>query len=143
MRLDLLQPDIAGRVRQRQTDQKNRHDRHCHSHNFMVGQPIWVKSLPVGGSWLPGTIVGVRSPERFTVCLQDGHTLDRDVDHIRPRLETPQDSSARGPVIPATDLLGDQDPPPRPHSPPANPVEQPPPPPRCSARDRRPPKRLM
>ena len=142
-RLDLLQPDIAGRVRQRQTEQKTRYDRHCRSRDFTVGQPIWVKSLPVGGSWLPGTIVGAQSRERFTVCLQDGRTIDRHIDHLQPRWATPQDEPAQGPVIPATDLLEDRNPPTLPDSSSANPVEQPPPPPRRSARDRRPPERFM
>ena len=111
---NLLQPDIASLVRQRQTDQKNQRDCHCHSCNFTVGQPIWIKSLPIGGSWLPGTIVGVQSQEHFTACLRDGRTLDNHVDHIRPRLETPRDSPAQGPVISVTELLKDQDSPPQP-----------------------------
>ena len=39
-RLDLLHPDIAGRVRKKQEDQKSNHDRHCRSRELSVGQPV-------------------------------------------------------------------------------------------------------
>ena len=39
-RLDLLHPDVAGRVRKKQEDQKSNHDRHCRSQELSVGQPV-------------------------------------------------------------------------------------------------------
>ena len=36
-RLDLLHPDIAGRVSKKQVDQKVNHDGHCHSRELSVG----------------------------------------------------------------------------------------------------------
>ena len=149
-RLDLLHPDIAGRVRKKQEDQKSNHDRHCRSRELSVGQPVWVKSLPTGTSWLPGTIIQVQSLERFRVCLRDGRTVDRHVDHIRPRIESAQPEPHMEPVIPASELLEDNDPPledsapppPSPGGPLADSVE-PSPPSRRSVRDRQPPERLM
>ena len=63
------------------------------------------------------------SRERFTVCLQDGRTMDRHIDYIQPRFATPQDEPAQRPVIPATDLLEDKNPPMLPDSPSANAVK--------------------
>ena len=115
-----------------------------------MGQPVWVKSLPTGTSWLPGTIIQAQSLERFRVCLRDGRTVDRHVDHIRPRIESAPPEPHMEPVIPASELLEDNDPPledgapppPSPGGPLVDSVE-PSPPSRRSVRDRRPPEMLM
>ena len=141
--LDLLRPDIAGRVRKKQVEQKVTHDRHCRPRELSVGQPVWVKSLPTGTPWLPGTITQAQSVERLRIRLQDGRTVDRHIDHVRPRVEATQAEPPSEPLIPVPELLGDEDPSPAPDELPVDPVRSPSPPPRRSARDRRPPERLM
>ena len=144
-RLDLLHPDIAGRVRKKQVDQKVNHDRHCHSCELSVGQPVWVKSLPTGTSWLPGTITLSQDSDRFHISLRDGRIVDRHLDHVRPRVESSGMEQPMEPVFPASDLLKSRDSSPSPidRLPPAESAGPDLPVPRRSTRDRRPPDRLM
>ena len=148
--LDFLFPDLGDRVRQKQSNQKLDHDRHCRERQLSVGQTVWVRNLPTCSSWLPSTISQVLSPQRFRVTLSDGRVLDRHIDHLRPGAPTSEAGRpdvTSGPVIPID--LEDEDPdsdlpvnPPE-SEPPANPVDQPQPQPRRLTRESRPPERFM
>ena len=69
--LDFLFPDITDRVRRKQFEQKENHDRHSGERQLGVGQAVWV-SLPACSSWLPGTITQV---QRFRVTVTDTSTM--------------------------------------------------------------------
>ena len=104
--LNFLFPDVADRVRKRQSDQKTEHDRHSRERQLCVGQPVWVRNLPACLSWLPGTISQVRGPQRFRVILADGRALDRHIDHVRLRTPTSPEtiSSDALAVVPVPEL---------------------------------------
>ena len=139
-RLDLLHPDISHRVRERQQKQKAGHDCHCYQRTLAAGQPVWLKNQGPGLPWLTGTITRVLSPQRFSVLLDDGRTMDRHIDHLRPRvpsMTTNNQESTADPIIPNTELFEDGDTP----EPPRN--NNPTPAHRRSNRDHHPPDRYM
>ena len=142
-RLDLLHPDISERVRQRQLNQKEGHDRHSRQRELSAGQTVWVRNPGTGRQWFPGAISQVLSPQRFQVSLEDGRVVDRRIDHVRRRVAIPEENQpelSTDPVLPDLDVTEDSleaapDPPAE--------VIGPPPSLRRSARDRRPPERFM
>lgn len=138
-RLDLLYPDVRGRVRQRQERQKLDHDRHCRDREFLNGQQVWVWNHSTGPSWVPGVVVRVINSQRFAVQLEDGHIIDRHVDNLKPRISQ-MDRPVLVPssIIPQSEILDrDHTPDPPPDIPPPNPLL------RRSGRDRRPPEIFM
>ena len=152
-RLDLLRPDVSGRVRQKQEQQKANHDQHIHARNFKVGDLVSVKNQGTGAKWLPGVIETMSSPEQGTIQLEDGRVIRRHVDHLRHREQCEQSGRARSPGPPGP--IGPDDDSPDLHTPnsdlpdaddttPHQPVEPPVQPQlRRSTRDRHPPDRLM
>ena len=82
-RLDLLKPDIGGRVRDHQGQQKARHDRHSRSREFDVGEHVWTRNLREGPRWMSGTIVDRLGPLSYMIRLPNGDLWRRHVDHLR------------------------------------------------------------
>ena len=68
-RLDLLKPNTAERVEQRQQKQKEQHDSRAKDRRLGVGD--W-RNYHQGGRWLPGTIKYKSGPVSFQVELSDG-----------------------------------------------------------------------
>ena len=143
-RLDLLHPDISERVRKRQLVQKEGHDSHCRQRELSTGQTVWVRNPPNGRPWFPGTISEVLSQQRFRISLEDGRVVDRHIDHVQHRIVPPEGDQSQPSaelVLPDLDLPEDSvEPSP---DPPVEVADSPAPSPRRSARDRRPPERLM
>ena len=119
-----------------------------------MGQPVWVRDLPAGSTWLPGVIVQARGSDRFQVELQNNRKVDRHIDHIRGRVPSQEPEKRVEPLIPTPSLLTDDPqpgpPPPQCDEPPVVPVDRPlttpvdpSPPLRRSARNSRPPERFM
>ena len=70
--LDLLRPNAAERVEERQQKQKAQHDHRARSRTFRVGDAIFLKNFGAGQRWLPGQIVEMTGPVSFQVLLEDG-----------------------------------------------------------------------
>ena len=85
-RLDLLKPNTAERVEQRQQEQKERHDSRSKSRIFRRGDLVFFKNSGVGSAWLPGKIVEITSPVSFVVLLEDGRRKRCHQDHLRHRV---------------------------------------------------------
>ena len=68
-RLDLVRPNTAERVEQKQQDQ---HDQKARSRRFQLRDYVFVKNFGAGSRWLPGEIVEVIGPVSFQVLLEDG-----------------------------------------------------------------------
>ena len=134
-RLDLLHPDVSGRIKMKQQKQKVGHDYHCHKRTFTEEQPIWTKNHASGQPWLSGTLTKLVSPERFLVQLEDGRTVDRHIDHCRPRVPVPQNQEKQ-PIFPDSELCGNE-------QVDENPTADPAPLPRRSTLNLQPPDRLM
>jgi len=84
-RFDLLQPDMAGRVRYKQAKQKENHDASSRQRELHVGMTVYVYNNNGYPDWLPGIIEKQTGPVSYLVKLSDGRTWRRHVDHIRIR----------------------------------------------------------
>ena len=85
-RLDLLRPNAAERVEERQQKQKAQHDRKARSRTFRVGDAIFLKNFGAGQRWLPGQIVEMTGPVSFQVLLEDGRRKRCHQDQLRSRV---------------------------------------------------------
>ena len=83
--LDLVRPNLAQHVRSQQHRQKMHKDKHSKQRVFNVGNSVYVCTLPSKDDWVPGTITRVVGPRSFEIELQDGRTVRRHLDHLRPR----------------------------------------------------------
>lgn len=83
--LDLLRPNTAGRVEEKQRQQKAQHDRRAKERSFGVGDAVFVKNFGSGRRWFPGQIVEVSGPVSFHVLLEDGRRKRCHQDHLRFR----------------------------------------------------------
>ena len=81
-RLDLVRPNTAERVEQKQQDQKRKHDQKVRSRRFQLRDYVF----GAGSRWLPGEIVEVIGPVSFQVLLEDGRRRRCHQDHFRPRI---------------------------------------------------------
>ena len=84
-RLDLLRPNTAERVEERQQAQKRKHDSKARERAFKKGDDVFVKNFGSGSRWLPGKIVNVTGPVSFHVELEDGRQRRCHLDHLRRR----------------------------------------------------------
>lgn len=64
-RLDLLRPQLQSRVRDKQAQQKQRHDKHSRDHEFDVGETVMARNLREGPKWVPGTIIERTGPVSY------------------------------------------------------------------------------
>ena len=71
-RLDLLRPNTAERVEQKQHQQKVRHDTNTRVRTFEVGSTVFVKNFGPGRKWLPGKVTKVTGPVSYQIELTDG-----------------------------------------------------------------------
>ena len=55
-RLDLLKPNIGGRVERKQYQQKLYHDNSARIGQFNIGDKVYVQNFGQGQRWLPGQI---------------------------------------------------------------------------------------
>ncbi|XP_061564077.1 uncharacterized protein K02A2.6-like [Cololabis saira] len=103
--LDLIHPDMALRVMNKQEKQKNVHDRRAKERGFKVGDSVQVRNYSHGPKWVPGFIETVTGPVSYTVMLGDGRVVRRHVDQICSR----QEASAKctGDVLPAPLCAGE------------------------------------
>lgn len=92
-RLDMLRPDVGGRVRDKQSQQKEYHDQHSTTRVFHIGDTVWVWNLRDGPRWVPGVVSDQLGPLSYMVQVSDGNLWRRHVDHIRRGTEQHDDST--------------------------------------------------
>ena len=93
-RLQLIKPDIGGKVAAQQTRQKGMHDRHAKARFFASGDAAY--ALRYHGnkeSWVHGIIVEQTGPLSYIVRLEDGSVVRRHVDQLQRGITSP-------PVVP-------------------------------------------
>ncbi len=56
-KLDLLHPNLSGRVESKQQAQKKQHDSKSRDRSFAIGSKVWVHNTQRGDKWLPGTVL--------------------------------------------------------------------------------------
>jgi transposase InsO family protein len=84
-RLDLIRPNTAKRVEERQDAQKAKHDTRAKARAFKPGDKVYVKNFGPGQSWLTGEIVKSTGPVSYHVQLTNGRTRRCHQDQLRPR----------------------------------------------------------
>ena len=85
-RLDLLRPNTAERVEEKQQQQKAQHDRKALPRTFRVGDTVFMKNFGAGRRWLPGQVVEMSGPVSFHVLLEDGRRKRCHQDQQRSRV---------------------------------------------------------
>ena len=88
-RLDLLSPDVGGRVRDRQASQKVHHDRHSGTRELRLGQSVWARNFRDGPTWVPATVSDQLGPLSYLVQLPDGGLWRRHIDQLRAGCDSP------------------------------------------------------
>ena len=92
-RLDLLKPDLAKRVTEKQEKQKSAHDYHAAHHFFQVGDEAYVKNFrSYGPKWLSGRITQCTGPVSVRVELPGGFVVRRHYDQVRQRTTIPNET---------------------------------------------------
>ena len=82
-RLDLIHPDVSGRVVLKQQKQKHAHDQRAVERRFTAGDPVYVRNFGRGQPWLQGHILESTGPVSFRVELEGGQVVWRHhLDHL-------------------------------------------------------------
>ena len=90
-RLDLLKPDVAQRVRDQQSKQRDYHDQHVSFRAFKKGQSVWARNMWDGPRWKRTVVVDRTGPVSYRVRLESGR---RHVDHLREGSDAEVDGAA-------------------------------------------------
>ena len=92
-RLDLIKPDMAKRVEDKQLQQKATHDVSAHSHTFEDGDLVHVLNFALGEKWIPGKIYRLRDLYLFVsscrmVTLWEGIRITCNIEwwHLNKRV---------------------------------------------------------
>ena len=83
MRLNLIKSDVGARVRGRQGQQKDLHDRHSMYHEFGIGQSVWTRNFHGGSPWTLGVVAGRLGPLSYLIRLPTGELWRCHIDHLR------------------------------------------------------------
>ena len=84
-RLDLLKPNTAERIEQKQQKQKDRHDAKSKDRTFKSGDQVYVRNYLRGDKWLPGVIIETITSQMFKVKLSGGRVRRCHIEQIRRR----------------------------------------------------------
>lgn len=83
--LDLVQPDVRGKVRGNQWKQKEYHDKRARERSFSEGDAVYTRNFSYGPAWLPGTVEKLTGPVSCTVLLGNRRVVKRHIDQVRCR----------------------------------------------------------
>ena len=86
-RLDLLKPNTAQRVEDKQLHQKAAHDVSARHRKFELGDLVYDLNFQGGEKWTPGEIIQLDGSVFLGVQLQNGKTVRRHQDDLRHRSE--------------------------------------------------------
>ena len=87
--MSCLLPDTASRVANRQESQKQYYDRNCKlSKELSEGQTVLARKFSGNKTRrVRGRIKHGSGPMSFSIAMEDGRTIRRHVDHIRPQID--------------------------------------------------------
>lgn len=83
------------RVKEKQKDQKKRHDQHAQVRPLSPGDNVYVRNFSISNhqKWLPGIILKQSEPVSYVVELSDGRVFRRHQDHVRLRQDAGPESN--------------------------------------------------
>ena len=82
-KLDLIVPNTASKVRQKQEHQKQTHDHHAKHRDFEANDPVLIKDFSSPKSWQKGTVVQTTGPVSALVELPDGRVVRQQQDYMQ------------------------------------------------------------
>ena len=74
-KLDLIVPNTASLMRQKQERQKQTHDHHAKHRDFEASDPVFIKDFSSPKSWQKETVVQTTGPVSALVELPDGRVV--------------------------------------------------------------------
>ena len=83
--LDLMHPNIAACVADRQASQKSQRDKSSRFRCFQVGDHVYAHNFGTGSKWLPGMVLGLAGPHSVNVELMNNQVVRRHLDQVRRR----------------------------------------------------------
>ena len=89
-RLDLLHPNLMGKVQKRQLKMKEHHDNNFSGRQLSVGDHVSARNFGHGPKWVSGTVTKVNGPLSYEVQLTHGQIVRRHVDHLMKRVADSQ-----------------------------------------------------
>ena len=81
--LALLRTNIASHVEDKQSQQKNAHDKKARARNFNIGDSVLIRSFGSGQKWVIGTVIQITGPASYMVRLKDYTIHRRHQDQLR------------------------------------------------------------
>jgi len=82
-RWDLLKPNLAVRVEEKQQQQKKTHDSHARARQFQEGDEVYARDFRPGQTWQRGKVVKCVGPVSYRVEIENGQIIRRHQDHLR------------------------------------------------------------
>ena len=108
-KLDLLHPNLQGKVQKQQSQMNMNHDKKADGRTVAVGDTVNVKNFSHGPKWMPGVVVKVTGPVSHEVLLSDERVVRRYVNQIQRRhIDRPKETERQlPPTVPEATLLPD------------------------------------
>ena len=86
-RLDMIRPNLDSTVCAAQAKQKQHHDEHSKSREFLPGDNVWTRDFRNNETkWISGVVLQSVGPLSYMIQLDDGTLWKRHIDHIRSRV---------------------------------------------------------
>ena len=80
---DLLKPDLASRVSEKQVHQKTKHDKQAQEWEIRLGDAVFAKNFGCGQTWSPAVVTAQMGPVSFEVeVLSSGLSWRRHQDQL-------------------------------------------------------------
>ena len=83
--LDMMHLDLNSQVQEKQRKQIANRNKGAKDRRLTVGEPVYVRDLPMGSTWIPGIVTEGRGPRTYIVRLSTGQVVRRHIDHVRHR----------------------------------------------------------
>ena len=83
--LDLMLPDIAARVANKQMGQRVHGNHSASDRSYAQGNRVYARNFRPGPRWLPGIVFASAGPQSLNIKLYNGIMVRRHLDHVRAR----------------------------------------------------------
>ena len=81
--LELLKPDLAGKVRCSQTSQNIARDGRSKQRGFFPSETVYIQKSDKESPWIPGIIESMLCDFTYLIRLDNNQTVRRHINHIR------------------------------------------------------------
>ena len=127
-RMDLLQPDSAAKVGEKQAMQKQHHDGRASQRErcYQAGDAVMARNYRYGPKWLPGTVAEVKGPLSYIIQLNSGLLWRRHINQLRDGIQKQNPIEASASTHAPPDDTAHTTPADTAHTPPANTAHTPP-----------------